>query len=114
MWKKEKEKGQRDPPLEGIRKLADRSGALRFVLEEMHILQVIEDHQLMWCECTTDTSRASVCKRLHRQIARAIGRRVVFGIGWHGAGIAISGSFVEGSLLFLAAAVTAYILGKGT
>lgn len=114
MRRKKKEGGREGLPLDGVLELANRSRALHFVLEHCHVLQIIEDHQLMWFESKSDAERRSVCSRLRRQIARALGRVAAFDAGLHGAVVAVSSDFAQGSLLFLAAVVLAYMLGKGT
>lgn len=114
MWWRKKESGQEGLPLDWVLDLAKRSKPLQFVLDHCHVLQIIEDHQLMWSECKTDAERRAVCVRLQRQIARALGRVAAFDAGLHGVVVAVSSDLAQGSLLFLAAVVAAYILGKGS
>jgi hypothetical protein len=76
--------------------------------------QIIEDHQLMWLECKTAAERRAVCTRLHRQIARAVGSKLAIETGVHGVLVLVSGDLVKGSLLFMGAALVAYLLRKGS
>ncbi len=111
----EKKSPQRQlgPPGDRIKKLAERSHSARVVLDELHILQIIDDHQAEWFESTSEAERRSICSRMRVQIARALGRVVGFEVGLHGVVAVFSDFAYGGSLLFIGAALVIWLSRKG-
>lgn len=101
-------------PFQWVKNVARRSRALRSVLDHMHVLQIIDDHQAMWLEALDAEERRDVERRLQMQLSLAFVNFAGLEITVHGAIEAIMVDPFYGGLLFVAGVAVIYATsGKG-
>lgn len=94
--------------------LAEQNRVVRSFLEHTHVLQIIDDHQLLWLATDEEAQRRRVVRRLHRQLARAGVNFAGLEVTVHGAVLAIAGDPLHGgSLVILGIALMYATAGKG-
>ncbi len=84
---------------------AERYRAVHIILKHAHVLQIIDDHQLMWHEAAGDTEREYVRARLRRQLMLAGTNVIGFEVASHGAWAFFSNPMLGGALLVLGSAI---------
>lgn len=71
-------------PFNGIKNIAHRYRAIGAFLAHTHVLDIIEDHQVMWAEAPDKPAKDAVVKRLRRQLSYYFGGWIGFETFIHG------------------------------
>ena len=85
---------------------------VRVIATHMHLLQITEDHQLMWAEAADDAERESVHRRYQKQLVLAGANAVGFELAMHGTLGFITNPMTGGALLVLGAVIV-YFTDRG-
>ena len=106
-------RNQQGPPGNRMKKLARRNRAVATVMSNLHILQIIDDHQAMWFSADSDAEKRRIELRLRRQIALALVNFVGFEIAVHGVVTATIGDPLSGGSLLLIGIAILHAIGRG-
>ena len=90
---------QLGPPGNRLKQLAKRSRVLKSAMTHMQVLQIVDDHQFLWFEATTDEERKSVYRRLRMQLALSISSLIGFEVTVHGAVLMAADPMLGGTIL---------------
>lgn len=103
-------RSRQEPPGNRLKKLAGRNTIFRSILSHAHVLQIIDDHQLMWLMAETEAEKHRIKRRLRKQLALAGVSFGGFELFIHGAVLAPA-DFHLGSGLVLLGLLVMYIAG---
>ncbi|MDY0744600.1 hypothetical protein SNE35_08785 [Paucibacter sp. R3-3] len=71
-------------PFDSIKVIAKKNRAVAAFLAHTHVLEIIEDHQVMWVEAPNEAAQTAVVKRLRRQLSYYCGGWIGFETFVHG------------------------------
>ena len=107
-------KPRKEPPGSLLKKLAQNNRVLETLLSHMNVLEVIDDHQLMWFEARTQAEKLQVQRRFQWQLARAGVNTAGVELTLHGTVVAVAGDlFRGGSFFILGTAILYFMTLKG-
>lgn len=102
-------------PCSRIKDLASRNRTLRSILEHMHVLQIIDDHQAIWLEASDESERREIEKRLRVQLFYAFTNFFGMEVTVHGLVAIIATEPLYGGSLVIVGLGIMYLstMGKG-
>lgn len=99
---------QRGLPGNRLKQLANHRPLLGAIFEHLHVLDIVEDHQLMWLSTDDSAERRRVEVRFRQQIALAFAHEAGWTMTIHGAFAAATGALTVGFSLGVVGAAMFY------
>ena len=99
-------------PGQWLKRSAGRNRVVRVILTHAHVLQIIDDHQLMWLEAVDDEERELVRARCRNQLFLAGVNLAGFEVAVHGTVDLMFNPMFGGALLLLGAVIV-YFTDRG-
>lgn len=96
-------------PFNGIKNIAHRYRAIGALLAHTHVLEIIEDHQIMWAEAPDKLAKNAVVKRLRLQLSYYCGGWVGFETFLHGT-FTLTGAPLFGASLMVVGMALVWLL----
>src|SRR6516164_6910905 len=103
---------EKGAPGQWLKRSADRTKVARIVLNHAHILQIVDDHQLMYYEAIDDDEREQVRARCRTQVWLAGAHAIGFDVAVHGAVGMMFDPMLGGAVLLLGA-IIAFFTDRG-